>query len=471
MPLSDESHKLFCVSSLSNGESLLMSKHERKSSNQSISQSGSNDPRQWGAPTLIGLGLILLLSFSVRLAWVHHIDPRLYPRTVGVGNEHFLGWDGVRYDDIAENLLSNAGYGYHANQPDAWRPPGYPFFLYAAYRLFGHDYDVIRILQVVMGCLTSLILFLLTLKLTRSKKVSLIAGFLFAIDYYSVLFTSIFYTELFTGFLSLFAIYLFVLADERKGKKFALFFSLASLVFWYAVLCRPSNILFWAWIAIWIYAQHRHHIRRVVISAVIIIATFGVTVLPWTIRNYQLYGKFLLISSNGGFVFFMAHHPISNGGFIPEGMRYSEQQKSEMKGTGPIERDKTHYRFGLDFIKRNPRRSIELAFIKQKWLWLSRENRGMIFDFIPKIPFPLLTFYPLAALAVLGLLFERKRWKQLQLVLGFILFHAGSLSLIYLYHGPRTRITMIPFLVIFSSLGLVAFFGFVRRFWKKMSPH
>src|SRR3989338_8677139 len=89
----------------------------------------------------IGISVVVILNFYLRFSWIHAIDPRLYPPTVGIGNEEYLGWDGVRYDWIAKNLLDGKGYGYEPDAPDAWRPPGYPFFLYAVYRIFGHNYE------------------------------------------------------------------------------------------------------------------------------------------------------------------------------------------------------------------------------------------------------------------------------------------------------------------------------------------
>jgi len=400
---------------------------------------------------------VTLLSFGLRLAWIGNMDPRLYPSTVGSGNEHHIGWDGVKYDDIAQNLLNKAGYGYTANQPDAWRPPGYPFFLYATYRIFGHNYGAVRWLQALLGALTSFLLCLLTERLTRSTLAAALAGLLHALDYHSIMFTSILYTEVLTAFFCLLAVYMLYLTRNLRGRQFLFVLVGACLSLWYAVLCRPGTILFWGWVGLWMIIKDRKQPRRVITSFAAVLLSFCVIILPWTLRNYRIYNRFVLISTNGGLNFFMVHHPRWLGDPIPEQARDTPDQQAliERAGrAGPLEVGKLQYRFGFDFIRKQPMAALELALAKQKLLWTRPETDAWGRSSFSAVPIPLPTFPLIALLGAVGVLIHWRHIGRYSLVLGFVVVYAATLSLVYYYHGPRTRLMMVPFVAIIAAAGL-----------------
>ncbi len=405
------------------------------------------------------LYLIIFLCIILRLQWVTNINPYLFPNEIHPATIDFLGYDGVRYDWIAVNLLNGEGYGYTPNNPDAWRPPGYPFFLLTVYKIFGHSYLAVRFIQALLSGGICLLIYLLSKKILYYEKLSpfiaLSASFLYAMDYYSIIMTGIFYTEIFTSFFVLLAVYLFLLARDSKKRKFFLLFSIGTLSFWYAVLTRPSNILFWGWVGPWILLDNwKHHKKRIVSSYLIIITGFLIVIMPWSIRNYQLYDKFLLISSNGGFIFQMAHHPLSEGEFVV-GDLYTDKQREKSKLLDPIARDKQRYQYGMSAIKNNPQKFFRLLLEKQNLLWKKPEHKRKYFDVIDPNPLPLLTFHTIALFAFFGLLFSLVKPKSFMLPIGYIAIYCAMISVMYIYNGPRTRIELIPFLTIFAGMGIV----------------
>jgi hypothetical protein len=55
--------------------------------------------------------------------------------------------------------------------------------------------------------------------------------------------------------------------------------------------------------------------RRTVVFSLALIAAIS----PWTYRNYLAFHRLVLISTNGGSVFYRANNPLANGNYSPEG--------------------------------------------------------------------------------------------------------------------------------------------------------
>ena len=111
------------------------------------------------------------------------------------------------------------------------------------------------------------------------------------IGYVPVLGTEIFYTAL------LLAAVLTVICAKTRAELL-----LAGAAFGFATLTKAQTLflpaaLFTAWLlAAAIRARRFSCLGKVVI----IYATMAVVILPWTIRNYLVFGEFIFISTNGG---------------------------------------------------------------------------------------------------------------------------------------------------------------------------
>ena len=81
------------------------------------------------------------------------------------------------------------------------------------------------------------------------------------------------------------------------------------------------------------------------------------TVLPWTIHNYRSYGRFILISTNGGSVFYTANNAHANAS-------YSEESQQALP-KDPIAADKEGYRLGKQWVRQHPAAFVVLAIRKQ----------------------------------------------------------------------------------------------------------
>jgi len=74
-----------------------------------------------------------------------------------------------------------------------------------------------------------------------------------------------------------------------------------------SILVRPGMLFFLPLVAVWMIAR-----RRGVLAIALIVTTLAV-VAPWTARNARVYGRFVLVASEGGVTFWTGNHPLARG--------------------------------------------------------------------------------------------------------------------------------------------------------------
>ena len=90
--------------------------------------------------------LILLIAFSVRLGYVYSVAP---------GPPLKETPDALHYDGFAQSVLTHGEYTYSGSREfKIRRPPVYPLFLAAIYKVFGHSLHAVRVIQVLINVLT-----------------------------------------------------------------------------------------------------------------------------------------------------------------------------------------------------------------------------------------------------------------------------------------------------------------------------
>ena len=98
-------------------------------------------------------------------------------------------------------------------------------------------------------------------------------------------------------------------------------------------------------------------VRKALIRTILIIIGLIIVVMPWSIRNVQMLGQVVLVSTNGGDVFYRANNPLATGGYVAHG---------EVSLNLPeLEKNREGYRLGLEWIKNHPIDFLQLAVRKQ----------------------------------------------------------------------------------------------------------
>ena len=179
------------------------------------------------------LRFICVLSLLIRLSFFVALEP--WNEEV-VQNKIVVG-DSARYTTYALNLLTNHSF----SNVDAFAVPGYPLFLAFIYFLFGIKPWIVLLLQVFMDTCIAIIAYFMAKEIFRSEAISLIAAFLYSINFLSSYYSIRLLTEI--PFTLLFALsILFFIKGLTKNRLSE--FVLAGLFAGLATLFRPITQYF-----------------------------------------------------------------------------------------------------------------------------------------------------------------------------------------------------------------------------------
>lgn len=111
---------------------------------------------------------IFLVALVIRIAIVW-ID--IIPESV----------DSPGYYRIAYSLIEGKGYS-DEGVPTAVREPGYPFFLASIFLIFGKNFFVVKIIQVILNSFCALFLYFIIKGISNKRRYGILGGIMFAIS-------------------------------------------------------------------------------------------------------------------------------------------------------------------------------------------------------------------------------------------------------------------------------------------------
>jgi 4-amino-4-deoxy-L-arabinose transferase-like glycosyltransferase len=134
-----------------------------------------------------------------------------------------------------------------------------------------------------------------------------------------------------------------------------------------AVLTRPAMLFFLP------FALLLGLRIRVAFAAAILAGTFAV-VLPWTARNAAVYGRFVLVASEGGVTFWTGNHREARGegdlAANPHLKRLNREFRERHRGLTEEQLEPIYYRDALGFIAEAPLRWVGLVAKKLFYTWV-----------------------------------------------------------------------------------------------------
>jgi len=230
--------------------------------------------------------LLFVLALAVRVAFVLTLENRYYY------------FDTAHYDKAAKALIAGQGFGEGYEFSQFFRKeyaltPLYPIFLAAIYFIFGPNFLAVRLVESLLGAFLCLLIYKIG-KRVFNETVGLWAGYISAIFPHLIFLCGLLYVEnLFTFLLAAGLWFCFRWHDERRTAHIAL----ASLLFGLACLGRPVVFAFYPFLALWmIFIVHGERRNRIIATAVVVAITI-LTLAPWTIRNYLIFGKITPVSA------------------------------------------------------------------------------------------------------------------------------------------------------------------------------
>ncbi|MBP5427085.1 MAG: glycosyltransferase family 39 protein [Clostridiales bacterium] len=237
---------------------------------------------------------VIFLGIVIRFAWIFYM--KTYPET------DFM-WYHVKGVELSCNMgFLNGIYPFYTGKigcPTAFRPIGYPLTLAILYSIFGTNFLVAKIFNILLSTLSMISLYKLC-KMFFSNSVSNFALALFAFSPLSICYTSIIGSEtLFQTLLLLITYNLF-----HKKNPYIL-----GILVGYLALVRPIGIFFcFCLILFLLLEKSKNNIKFITTFSL----TFLLVISGWLIRNYVQFGQ-VIYSTNGGYVLYVNNNPYATG--------------------------------------------------------------------------------------------------------------------------------------------------------------
>ncbi|MCA9038956.1 MAG: glycosyltransferase family 39 protein [Planctomycetaceae bacterium] len=214
-------------------------------------------------------------------------------------------------------------------------------------------------------------------------------------------------------------------------------------------------------------------------AAVIPVLGMGLMIFPATLRNYLVANEFVLVTSGGGEVLYMAHGPYAKANYNPPPFirpnpyfEHEDFRKEAARQTGKQMTRSESSRYWSDQAKQtilsDPARTLSLTFWKGYNLVNNFEVPDNQIFLVTRSFIPLLYVLPRFAwifgFALGGLWQVRREWRIHLLPVGLIFVHV--ITILIFYNFGRFRIGLTPLLMLYASWGMVNLY----EEWKGLNP-
>ena len=308
------------------------------------------------------------IALLVRLAWILLGHTYRFKTT----DDHFgFGWEMGR---IASSLTARHGFGNPfggSTGPTAWEPPLYPYLIYFVFTLFGvySKASAVALLAINSACsaLTCVPIFLIARRIF-SEKVAVGSAWAWALLPNVIFWCTHWIWETSLSALILATIFWFALTlEDREGwLPWIAFGGLWGV----AALNSTSLLSFLPAAGLWVWyrraSKGKHSLAGVVLAALVLFACVS----PWLVRNYRMFGRFILIRDNFGAELRLGNGPGADGTWMeylhPTQDVYAMRQYQSM---GELAYIAMRRKQAIDYIRADYVRFAELCLKRFIYYW------------------------------------------------------------------------------------------------------
>jgi hypothetical protein len=299
---------------------------------------------------------------------------------------------------------------------------------------------------------------------------ALTAAGISAVYFYFVLYSATLMTETFYLSALLWSLYEALALAERPTLKRAVLLGVSLGI---TTLLRQSILPWIAVMFVWLlWSGYRARVLRKSIGAVALATGLIVLmILPFTLRNYSVYGQFLLLNSNAGYAMFSAQHPM-------HGTNFQEFEAApvpgDLAGLNEAQLDRVLMQRGIGFVLAEPGRYLLLSFSRIPdyfEFWPTPDtaplnNLGRVGSIGVLLPFMLAGMFMTLRLAGPG---AQGGWRNFSaspvaMVLLFVLVY--SVLHIFTWAMPRYRLPVDIVALSFAALALDALGLALLKRWR-----
>ena len=401
------------------------------------------------------LVLCFLVAFYLRLIYLRDYTKIgiYFPILKDSDSFHYLKWA----KDIAEgDILGKQVF---------MKWPFYAYFLALLLKLFNYQLIYIYLFQFFLGALNCILIYTIARKIF--DKIAGFSAVLFYLLYGLFIFYEglLIYTSL-SIFLNLILFLYFLYLKENLNKK-NLFW--AGLFLGICTITQANVIIFGIPAVFAILLEKKIFWKKFIFNLLIFFSGLFLILGSIFARNWLVAKDKVLISANLGFNFYLGNNPHNPKGIFYYPFYITLNQESMFRDAKVLARLETqrdlkpsevsHFWFKktIKFIIKEPFNYFKIIFNKllcllspkeyiHDWEFYGIKNNIRLFRYLPlNLSFLIGFFY-------LGLILGLKRLKENHLL--YIALVSFSLSLLFFYITTRYRMSMVVFMIIFSSLGV-----------------
>jgi 4-amino-4-deoxy-L-arabinose transferase-like glycosyltransferase len=281
---------------------------------------------------------------------------------------------------LATNLVEYGEYAFDPGHPTSLRPPLYPAFVAAMFKIFGKEsFQAVRLAQAILSLLTVVFLFRLGRDLISERAGLWVAGLLCFyptfLGFNNLILSEVLFTFFLTG-----AVYAVHRGLNSSGYRALV---AAGVLLGLGALTRSILFPFAPMLAVFLLLGWRGSFSRRLLAVTAFAIPFAAVLAPWAARNTLLHHTFVPIDCMGGRNFMMGnyeHTPLyrswdaisitgEQGWFC-----VLEANRPLPLGTTQGQIDKLALSEGVQFVKENPGLTVHRDLIKFFDFWgLERE--------------------------------------------------------------------------------------------------
>ncbi|MEM6370826.1 MAG: glycosyltransferase family 39 protein [Myxococcota bacterium] len=298
---------------------------------------------------------ILSVAAALRLLWALLVPVELIS-------------DPSAYHALTSNLARGLGYAFEEGNPSAFWPPGTAFFYTPFYAVLGIDPRWTLIPNVLLG----LYIVYLGIEIARrvfDERIAEVTGWLLAVWPLFIQFTTVMASELLFTVLLLGSLLAWARVQNPWGRGVAV-----GLLTGCAAYVRPQALPLPIIFGVCEVSRGLPIGRAIWSTGTSVVLSLAL-IAPWSIRNHQAFGHFVLISANGGAVLWMGNNPESQGNYMPLPERVSHLNDAE--------RDSFLREEAMAHIKERPGLFIRRCLNRLRATW-DRETIGVAWN--PGLP-------------------------------------------------------------------------------------
>ncbi len=308
-------------------------------------------------------------------------------------------YDQISYDGLARRVLDGYGFSFArtwwpitpAGEPTAHWSYLYTLYIAAVYTIFGPQPLVARLIQaVIVGLLHSWLVWRVGRHIF-GPAVGLVAAASSAVYLYFVYYTGALLTETFyiIGILWTFDSALGLVAatataqaqDEQPAPNWWRW-GMLGLAIGVTALLRQLFLLFVPFLFLWLWWRlraprvtntvrlHRPATLPLLKGLLLTTSIIVLCILPWTIRNYRVFGTVTPLNTNAGYAFFWGNHPIYGTQFVgilpDDGPDYRDLIPAELRHLNEAELDRALLKVGIGFVVADPVRYVRLSLSRTR---------------------------------------------------------------------------------------------------------